>query len=171
MKDTKFSTFVKYFERIAAEHIEIGHTPSRKKFFRFELDEVLSGLSAQINYPALILEGYSYNFIDHRSDNPVKKRNAAFILLDHVKDPGDYNAIHQVWDKLEVIGDDIIARIRFERRKPESPIRDFNIDSVEAYLLATEYGNHYGIRYTFTIDVSYNYDMDNTRWNIPIGSE
>lgn len=164
MLDTKFTTLIQYFQTIAEQHIEIRHTKDFKHFFRFELDEVLSGISSKMNYPALVLEGYSYRFTDNRSDNPIKKREGAFILLAHVKDPGDYSLIHQTWDKLETIGDDIIARIRSERRKPLSPVRDFNIESVEASLIATEFGNHYGIRYTFTIDTHFSTDIDPNRW-------
>ena len=106
-KQDKFSDLVIYFETLASEHKEIQHLPEKKHFYRFELDEVLSGIN-NINYPALILEGYSISFKDNKSDNVLKTREGAFMLIDYVNDIGDYNKIHEVWDKLESIGDDIL---------------------------------------------------------------
>ena len=40
MQSHKFGAYIAYFERIAAEHKLIKHTPREKHFFRFELDEV-----------------------------------------------------------------------------------------------------------------------------------
>lgn len=165
MQSHRFGAYIAYFERLAAEHKLIKHRPGEKHFFRFEFDEVLSGLPYKINYPALILEGYSFEFVDNLSDNPVKKRNSAFILLDHVPDIGNYNDMHRIWDKLEEIGDDILARIYTEKRKPISPIRDFSITSVEGTLIAVEHNNLRGIRYTFTIDSNFSKDMDTRRWS------
>lgn len=165
MQSHKFGAYIAYFERIASEHKLIKHTLKEKHFFRFELDEVLSGLPHKLNFPALILEGYSFEFVDKLSDNPIKKRNSAFILLDHVPDIGNYNDMHRIWDKLEEIGDDILARIRTERRKPVSPIRDFSITSVEGTLLAVEHNNIRGVRYTFTIDSNFCQEMDTSKWS------
>ena len=162
-KSEKFSELVSYFENIAKQHIKIQHTTQKKHFYRFELDEVLTGISG-INYPALIMEGYRFGFSDNQSDNVQKKREGAFILLDHVKDPGDYNKIHEVWDELEAIGDDIIRRIRKDKRKPANPVAGFNIESVKASLIATEMGNHYGIRFLFEIDSKFSTDEIAGNW-------
>ena len=78
--------------------------------------------------------------------------------------PGDLDQIHQVWDYLEEIGDDILARIRADKKDPNSPVRDFDIESVDGQLLATELGNHYGIRFTFTIDCRFSLDMNPAKW-------
>lgn len=164
-KPTNFSDIVAYFRQLAIDHTEINHTDDEKHFYRFEVDEVLSGING-IHYPALILEGYKFGFADQKSDNPVKKRHGAFILLDHVGDPGDYEKIHAKWDWLEEIGDDIIARIKADKRVPTSPVRDFDLESVDGQLLATEMGNHYGIRFSFTIDCRYSWDVNPEKWRI-----
>jgi len=162
-KETKFSALVDYFRCIAVEHRQIQHTDTLDHFYRFEVDEVLSGIN-NLHYPALILEGYRFSYADQKSDNPIKKRQGAFILLDYVSDPGNYNQIHQVWDYLEEIGDDILARIKADKRNTSSPVRDFDLESVEGQLLATEMGNHYGVRFTFTIDCRFSTEINPAKW-------
>jgi len=165
-KSSTFSELVTYFEKIATKHIDIQHVadnPRMKHFYRFELDEVLSGLNG-INYPALIMEGYKFSFGDEKSDNVQKKREGAYILLDHVKDAGDYKKIHEVWDHLEVIGDDIIAKIRKDKRFPDNPVAGFDVSSVNGSLLASEMGNHYGIRFTFSIDSRFDSGVNEDKW-------
>lgn len=162
---SKFSELVSYFESIARQHIQIRHSENEKHFFRYEVEEVLSGIN-DINYPALIMEGYKFGFEDQKSDNPLKTKSGAFMLLDHVPDIGDYDRIHSVWDTMEEIGDDILARIRHDKRIAGSPVRDFDLESVEGQLIATELGNHYGIRFTFTVKCSFAHSMDPSKWSL-----
>lgn len=164
-KDKKFSTFISYCESLAAQHVAIQHTAGNKHFFRLEIEEVFTTLPGDMNFPAFILEGYSYGFKDAKSDNPIKVRTSGIILLDHVSDPGDFNRIHQVWDELEEIGDDIFARIKADKKNPLLPaVYDFNLESVQASLLQMEMGNNYGIRYTFELDSAMQMDVDPEKW-------
>lgn len=161
-----FSDIIEYFKKLATEHILIGHRDSEKHFYRFEIDEVLTGLK-KINYPALVLEGYHYSLIDNKSDNVIKKRNGAFMLVDHVRDIGDYDSIHELWDRLENICDDIIARIKSDKyNSAVKAVRDFDLGSVEVTLLANEQDKNYGIRCTFTISSPRPMDVDPDKWNL-----
>ena len=162
--DIKFSDLVQYFKDIATKHKSIGQTPGEKHFYRFEIDEVLSGLK-NINYPALILEGYRCDFTDDLADNILKNRSGAFILLDHVNDIGDFDQIHLVWDNLENIADDILIRIKRDKRDSfNKTIKDFKIGSVEYSLLANEQDRNYGIRCTFTISSPLTAVRENSNW-------
>lgn len=155
----KFADLVSYFQTLASQHTLI------KNFYRFELDEVLTSLR-DMETPCLIMEGYKFSFTDNKSDNILKTRGGAFILLDHVKDIGDFNAIHSAWDSLEEIGDDILARIRSDKHVLSSPVQNFPFESVEAQLISTDLGNFYGIRFTFDIVCKFNPDVDPLRWNL-----
>ena len=115
----KFMDLVTYFQALAGRHKRI------KDFYRFELDEVLTSLR-DIETPCLILEGYKFSFTDNKSDNILKTRSGAFILLDHVKDTGDFNLIHHTWDTLEKIGDDILARIKADKNNQENKSKYFH---------------------------------------------
>jgi hypothetical protein len=161
----KFADLVSYFEKIASEHIEIKHSSSKKHFYRFELDEVITAICSNINYPALILESYDFNYGDSHSDNIMKHRSGAFILIDKVTDQGDYNKIHEVWDKMEQIGDDILVRMRSDKASRNEPaIRDFDISASEGMPFSVKSLGQYGVRFTFVLKSPVNVNIDETRW-------
>lgn len=147
-------------------HKGIGHTDSEKHFFRMEVDEVLGGINrTDVSYPFLILEGYNYDFTDNKSDNLLKNRRGAFMLMDHVADPSNYDAIHQVWQNMEEIGDELLVRIKADKRNPLAPaVRDFDFSSVEAMLIANELDGNYGIRYSYTITSPRINEIDPYKW-------
>lgn len=162
----KFSHIIEYFENIARSHVDIQHTDSEKHFFRFELDEVLSGINrTDVAYPMLVLEAYSYDYTDNKSDNIIKNRSGAFMLLDHCPDISDYAQVHTIWDKLEVIADDILIKIKSDKYNPLTPvIRNFEYSSIETKLIANEIGNSIGLRITFTISSPVSSNVDASRW-------
>jgi len=161
-----FSDLIDYFRGLAENHVSIRHSESEKHIFRFEIDEVLAGLNrTDTNFPMLILEGYGFSFTDNRSDNLIKNREGAFVLLGQVKDISDYEAIHETWDELEEIGDDILARIRYDKQsRLVDVVRIFNLEDVRASLILNELANHAGIRYTFTLSSPFNPDPDQDKW-------
>lgn len=161
----KFSELVEYFEKIASEHAEIRHTAFDKHFYRFELDEVLTGAARGIKYPALILEGYDFNYNESNSDNIRKKRSGAIILIDKVTDLKDFARIHQVWDEMELIADDILVKMKTDKESRLVPVlRDFNIsDCSGAPLSISELGQH-GIRVTFALGSPVSSIVNANRW-------
>lgn len=168
----KFTQLITYFEDLARRHKDISHTDTEKHFFRMELDEVLAGINrTDVKYPLLILEGYSYNFSDNKSDNLLKNRSGAFMLIDHVGDRSDTEAIHAVWDHMEEIGDELLVRMKTDRHNPLAHVvRDFQFTSTEATLIANEIDNNYGIRFTYVLTSPRSNDVDPDKW-INEGSE
>ena len=162
----KFSQLVTYFENLARMHKEIGHTDSEKHFFRMEVDEVLAGINrTDVKHPFLILEGYGYDFTDNKSDNLLKNRRGAFMLIDHVSDITDFDAIHAVWDHMEEIGDELLVRMKADKRNPLAPaVRNFEFSSSEATLIANESDCNYGIRFTYTLTSPRSNDVDPDKW-------
>lgn len=158
MDGKKFSELVFYFQKLAAQHVLI------KNFYRIELDEILSDLR-DLETPCLILEGYKFGFVDQKADNILKNRSGAFVLLDHVKDNGDYDNIHAVWDNLEEIVDDILARMKADRREDESPVRNLLFEQTDGSLVQNEIGGYYGIRVQFDVQSLFNTDVNEARWN------
>jgi hypothetical protein len=163
----KFSQLVSYFENLARLHKDIGHTDNEKHFFRMEVDEVLGGINrTDVKYPFLILEGYSYDFTDSKSDNLFKNRRGAFILMDHVPDLSDYETIQQVWENMEEIGDELLVRMKADKRNPLAPaVRDFDFSSVEAMLIANELDGNYGIRFNYTLTSPRTNEVNPEKWN------
>ena len=163
---SKFKDLVEYFQLIAENHSGILHTDSQKHFFRFELEEFMTGMKAKINYPALILEGYDFNFIDSQSDNVHKSINCAFMLIGKVSDKGDFDSIHDLWDTLEEIGDEIIVRILDDKRQRNIEVLSyFDINDVSGAPLTDVSLIHYGFRYDFKLSWPVNNDIDTDKWN------
>jgi len=162
----KFTDLISYFENLARRHKSIAHTDSEKHFFRMELDEVLGGINrTDVAFPMLILEGYSFDYTDNRSDNLLKNRRGAFMLIDHLSDRSDYDRMHQIWEKMESIGDDLLARIRADKRNPLTPaVRAFDFSNVEAGLIMSELGNQVGLRFTYSLTSVQSTDVDETKW-------
>ena len=161
-----FAQLIEYFENLARKHKGIGHSDTDKHFFRMELDEVLAGINrTNVTTPSLILEGYSYDYTDNKSDNLIKNRHGAFLLLDKISDKSDYEGIQEIWNEMEMIGDDILAKIKADKKNHTAPvIRDFDFSQVEATLIASEMDNHYGIRYTYTISSAHPTESDDSVW-------
>jgi hypothetical protein len=161
----KFSDLVTYFQSIAEEHIELRHTATAKHFYRFELDEVLSGMCSNIKYPALILEGYDFNYSESNSDNIRKKRSGAFILIDRASDPKDYNRIHEIWDEMEEIGEDILIKMKADKESRLVPVlRDFNINECDGVPLSVLQLGQHGVRFTFNLSSPVNNIIDSSKW-------
>ena len=162
----QFSELIAYFKTLATQHVAIGHTANEKHFYRLELEEILTN-HRDINYPSLILEGYRYSLSDKQSDNVMKERIGAFILIDHLHDDSDFDEMHELWDRLETICDDIIVRIKSDKRNPAArALRDFDLGSVQVSLITNEVLNNYGIRCTFTITSPFTTDVDAAKWNM-----
>ena len=133
-----------------------------------ELDEVLGGINrTDVNYPMLVLEGYSFDFTDNRSDNLLKNRKGAFMLIDHITDRSDFDSIHEIWDELEEIGTEILARIKSDKRDRSVPVvQIFNLEEVNADLLYNEIDGNVGIRFTYAVSSPAPGDIDATQWDL-----
>ena len=162
----KFSDLISYFENLARKHIDILHSDGEKHFFRMEIDEVLEGINrTDVAYPMLILEGYSFDFTDNKSDNLLKNRQGAFILLDHISDNSDHNTIHKKWDELEEIATEILVKIKSDKINPLTPVvRNFDFESVNVSLILNQIGNDVGVRITYTITSPVTNDPNPGKW-------
>jgi hypothetical protein len=166
----KFTELKDYIEYLASQHKDIRHSATEKHFYRFELDDVLTSMG-DINYKALILEGYDFSFQDARSDNVVKDRNCAFIIIDYEGDSQNHDRISQIYDECEQIGDEIIIRILNDKKKPSVPaVRDFHIESTTGTMIANGAKGYYGIRYMFALKSPRTNDIDTSKW-IDSGSQ
>ena len=162
--DSTFKNLISYFKKIASSHVSILHTEENKHFFRFELEEVLTGIKSTINYPALILEGYDFAYEDSQSDNLIKNRNGAFILLDHATHPDDFDRIDNIYDEMEEIADDIIAKIKCDKRNIQIPfIVGFDFDKVQGMMIKGA-DQTFGMRITFTISSPRDITVNQDKW-------
>lgn len=161
----KFSDLVTYFRIIAEKHVEIKHSATAKHFYRFELDEVLTGMCSNIKYPAFILEAYDFNYNESNSDNIRKKRMGAFIILGKVKDMKNFDEIHELWDLCEEIGDDILIKMREDKESGSYPVlRDFNINECNGVPLSVAVLGQHGMRFSFNLDSAVSNLVNPAKW-------
>jgi len=161
----KFTDIVKYFEGIARKNKQILHSDTEKHFFRLELDELLVGLKSVVNYPALNLEAYDYDLLDANSDNVIKQRHLAFSVFDHLENTDDFDRMHEIWDQCENICDDIISKIKNDKRDITiGVVKDFDLNTVKGRPFSNEIDNIFGIRVMLDMGSGINIDYDATKW-------
>ena len=89
--------------------------------------------------------------------------------MDHLSDISDYDAMHELWDRLESICDDIIARVKSDKYNAAAKaVRDFDLNNIEFALIANENDRNFGIRCTFTISSPFSTTVDTSRWNLNV---
>ena len=166
MSVTKFTDLVAYFDKLCRQNVDIAHSDEEPHFFRYELDDVLTSLSNDVNYKAFILESYDSSFSDANADNLLKNRSTAFMIIDHVADKTDMDAIHRAWDECEAIGDEFIVKMMADKKSRKEPIiRTFDVNEVEVHTLANDSKGYYGVRYAFAIGSSRTNEPDPEKWN------
>ena len=113
----------------------------------------------------MVMESYDFNYQESNSDNIRKRRMGAFMLIDRVADPKDYNRIHEVWEDMEQVAEDILIRMRVDKESRAYPVlQAFSISEVEGTQLSiSEIGQH-GVRITFNLTSSVNSNIDETKW-------
>jgi hypothetical protein len=156
--------YVSYFEGLAKTHESILHNDSEKHFFRLDPEEYLVGLKSDVNYPALMLEGYDCNFTDREANSILKSINGAFAIIKHLEEEGDTAGMHEIWDECEQIGLDILVRTYNEKYVRTGIIIKLDFNTVNMQLLANEADRAYGCRFTYSLIVRQNHLIDNSKW-------
>jgi hypothetical protein len=153
-------------EYLAKEHKEVLHTAKEKHFFRFELDEVLIGLKGDINYPAIILEGYDISYSDQNSDNIMKSRGSAFTVLFRLNKNDSVLDIQSLYDKAEQIGEDFIVRMRAIKEGRKSKVlRDFTLNDSPGLMISNPGERTYGMRFEINFKNSISTEPNTAVWN------
>jgi len=90
------------------------------------------------------------------------------MRTDQVFDQTDFDLIHSVWENMEEIGDELLVKMKADKRNPLTPaIRDFDFSSVEASLLANESDSNYGIRFTYVLTSPRSNKVNPDKWLNP----
>ena len=87
------------------------------------------------------------------------------MLIDKVTDAGDYDRIHEVWDEMEAIGDEILVKMRADKEKKTVPVlRGFDISASQGIPFDVRSTGQYGVRFTFSLRSAVNSNIDPTKW-------
>lgn len=161
----EFSEYIAYFEEVSRKHKGIGHTDAEKHFYRLDIEELITGLRSDLNFPCLLLESLTGHLNDTDADSVQDILTGAFTILKQV-DPGDFTMEMQALQESIRIGKDIISKIRHDSRRTKVPvIEGFFLSSVLYEKVGPVFDNCYGYRFMFSfqqqIDLSFNPDS----WN------
>lgn len=153
-----------YFEQLAREHVDINHSDKEAHFCRREFDEINNSIAAVLHFPAIVFESNQFVIKDLKSDNTFKIREQAFMVINAVSDITDYEFLQLSFEELEEIGDDFIARIKADRRKPQNPIRNLDFNSVEGTRFQIAGTNIVYVRYILELEQPFNADVNPLKW-------
>lgn len=160
---TDIVSYVEYFRKIATEHKEIND------FFMIDINEILAGLRITIKYPALILENLSGNYLASNLDNPLVIIDGGFLIIDHLKNPDDFQGEIALLDSIMKIGNQVIARMLYDYSRcvplAVKAIPGYDINSVNYERLGPVFDNDFCIAYSFKLFYLGNFEYDPSKWN------
>jgi hypothetical protein len=161
---TTYNNLKAYFDNLARNHAQILHSDAEKHFFHCDLNEILSGISSRVNFPAVMMADYDYSFVDNNSDNHLKKRSIALVFLDHAADVDDFQGIGDIYSNMEQIADDWINRMyddKLERR--HAFLKDFQINEITAVQFSTV-DNNFGVWLPIIATTLHDIRIDTGKW-------
>lgn len=151
--------YINYFRNLAV--LFLAHTSDNKTFYKKGIEEFLSGLTTDGNYPAMLLERYDFKYKDNGSDRITKARTVGFTLFSHVGDTGDYDAIDNSFDECELILDRIYNKIKSDTEESACPnfLRYADMNSFDVSPVENTGDGNYGWFITFEIESVHNYTL------------
>ena len=151
--------FYAFMRGIAEPHADILHSNKEKHFFIGELEEFFMGLRSKVRFPALVVEGFELNYSDEKPI--IKHRESAFTVIYAYTQKDDYNAITDCYSKSEIIGEEIINKIRQEGMDLPCQVRIENIHGLE---IINENEKYAGVRFSFTLRKIHTTKINANKW-------
>jgi len=159
---TDISCYIEYFRKIAFEHKEING------FYMMDINEVLEGLRSTVNYPALILENLSGSYMASNLDNPLEVINGGFLIIDHMPNPDDFPGEVVIIDRMNQIGQQVIARMLHDHLKceqlAEKVIPGFDVNSVSFEVIGPIFDNDFGVMISFKLEDCLDLEYNPSKW-------
>jgi hypothetical protein len=156
------NAYFQYLEDIARDHKSILHQDAEEHFFRTDIEELDNALRSKIHFPALAAMN---PFIDGDAQALSNTRitwRGSFILLDRVKDKGDFAERNSKEAALMAIAKDIIQKNINDRRNFTLPGLDISAFKME--LVPERYVPLCGVLVSFSYNESLG-QFDPSRWN------
>lgn len=122
--EQKYNDIGDYFALLAGKHKDV------KVFCRYELDELLYQTVSIEAFPALVLEGFDFNYAGSQTDNVLKSRNGAFCVV-AACDVADARLRTEMFEKLEIIGEQVLMKMVDDKRNRNPLLTGFEIASAE----------------------------------------
>lgn len=156
------SAYFHYLEQIARDHKSILHQDQEEHFFRTDIEELENALRSKIHFPALAAMN---PFLDGEAQSLSNTRitwRGSFLLLDKVKDKGDFATRSAKESVLVEIGRDIIKKFINDRRNFD--LQGLDVSAFKMELVPERYIPLCGVLITFSYNESLG-QFDASRWN------
>lgn len=152
--------YYSYIKGLAQKHKLLKHTDSEKHYFRGELEEFYMSFRNDINFPCLIAENFTLEFVTE--DGVCKKiRETPFIVAESYKEENDYNDIDIKQNNCEIIGDEILRRLKYDQRE----MCGYEFEYGEGIPVMNEANKYVGIRYTVSVKSVFDDDYNPENWD------
>lgn len=131
---------LRYFEGLAEKHL--GHSPEESHFFRPHQTATAS--------PYLSVERISFG-LQGKADNLSKQSQLSFVVLSHLSETDNDQAIDQIFDDTEEKIHQIICTMVDDHRKRIQPMTGLDVQSISAQPIGMENDQDFGweVKLTF----------------------
>ncbi len=160
--------YVKYFETLCRQHVDIKHTDRTPRLFRMKPRDVTTKLE-KADGVICVLESPEFFYSDNQANNYMKEKTAAFSILKRA-DPDNFVEQDDVVDECEIIAEDIIARIKDDNRDyDDQKFGIINLNTFSGFKVGPVYDRFYGVRIEFKFGDSISMCVNENKWNFNLG--
>lgn len=161
--------YMAYFEKVARQHVGIGHTDSKPRFFRLRDPRDLSTKLDKADQTILLLETPENKYSDNSADNYMKESTGAYAVLRRVK-ADDFRSIDQTMDACESITEEIMKLMRSHNRDFSNRLFGYlPIEGFSSFRVGPLFDGWYGVRMEFKYGDSISMCVDQSKWNFNLG--
>lgn len=165
--------FANYFEQIATEHLKINHSPTKKKFYRMDIEEFISGtgikLPAATEGPALVFINYITDFM-WKGSHTVNQKQIMFYVVKGYK-LKDYDEKDEARNECEEVMEEILVRMKKDSIEGLSLLQRSldKLDNVRIVPISmtTNAGTYVGMQGSFLLPKIFQKCYDPTKWLQP----
>jgi len=172
MPNDNVNAYTNYFRGLAIYHKDIQHNPASetggaapgaKKFTRWGIDEVVTGLRTKMGWPALLLELYEVQTTGENQYDIKGNYNGAFTVLDRA-DVNNYTSEMTAFQKTESIYRDLLKKIWQDHFGPDAEFctRVFSFFAFEKLIITPVgplFDNQFGWRIEFSFRPALSFDL------------
>lgn len=169
---TQIETFTDYFRQLAIRHKDIRHDPATedgggeiggRRFSYWSAANVISGMRAQLGFPALMLELYETELDASNMANIKQLPKAAITVLAHAEGSG-MKPEESAYTVAETIMISIIQQIYQDHHGPDAgpcskPFARIEFDKAPIMPTGKVLTNEYGWRFEFSFEFARTFDL------------
>lgn len=155
--------YIQYFEKIAAELIDINHSESDRHFIAMAPEQVPNAVLDNLSSPILILEDYDVLPFSGEKDNLVKRIQGAFSIVSHKEDSSVQDEIDAVIFAEKLV-EQTLAKLLSETNFGYKTKKYLRIENCELTPVRHYPVNYHGMRCTFTWEIAYSLCIDENMW-------